>query len=65
MAVCEICGKRTRVGNNISHANNKTKRLFKPNIQRIKVQQKDGSVKRMKVCTRCIRSGWVEKPYRA
>lgn len=65
MAVCEICGKRTRVGNNVSHANNKTKRLFKPNIQRIRVQLKDGSVKRMKVCTRCIRSGWVEKPYRA
>lgn len=65
MAVCEICGKRTRVGNNVSHANNKTKRLFKPNIQRIRVQLNDGSVKRMKVCTRCIRSGWVEKPHRA
>ena len=32
--VCEISGKRTRVGNNVSHAHNKTKRKFKPNLQK-------------------------------
>ena len=31
--VCEITGKRPRVGNNVSHANNKTKRRFYPNLQ--------------------------------
>ncbi|MFN8416318.1 MAG: 50S ribosomal protein L28 [Cytophagaceae bacterium] len=32
--VCQITGKKTRVGNNVSHANNKTKRTFAPNIQK-------------------------------
>jgi len=63
--VCEICGKRTRVGNHVSHAHNKNKRVFKPNLQKIRVQLPNGEVKRMKVCTRCIRSGAVEKPYKA
>ena len=31
--VCQITGKRPRVGNNVSHANNKTKRRFYPNLQ--------------------------------
>ena len=31
--VCQITGKRPRVGNNVSHANNKTKRKFYPNLQ--------------------------------
>ena len=32
--VCDITGKRPRVGNNVSHANNKTKRKFYPNLQK-------------------------------
>ncbi|MGB3180678.1 MAG: 50S ribosomal protein L28 [Cyclobacteriaceae bacterium] len=32
--VCQITGKRARVGNNVSHANNKTKRKFMPNLQK-------------------------------
>ena len=32
--VCQITGKRPRVGNNVSHANNKTKRKFYPNLQK-------------------------------
>lgn len=34
--VCQITGKRPRVGNNVSHANNKTKRKFYPNLQKKK-----------------------------
>ena len=34
--VCEITGKAPMVGNNVSHANNKTKRRFLPNLQRRK-----------------------------
>ncbi len=57
---CEICGKGAMTGNLVSHSNIKTKRTTKPNIQRIKVYI-DGTPKRMRVCTRCLRSGKVEK----
>ncbi len=60
--VCEICGKGRAVGNNVSHANNKTKRVFRPNLQRVRSVDDMGRVKRMKVCTRCIRTGLVKKP---
>lgn len=60
--VCEICGKGPQVGNNVSHAHNKTKRRFMPNLQKVRVQLDSGQVQRMKVCTRCIRSGAVAKP---
>ncbi len=58
--VCEICGKGPLFGNNVSHANNKTKRRWYPNIQKVRTI-KNGSVKRINVCTRCIRSGVVNK----
>ena len=57
---CDICGKQRMVGNNVSHAHNKTKREFKPNL--VKVRAKVGSsTKRMKICTRCLRSGKIVK----
>lgn len=60
--VCEVCGKKPSVGNNVSHANNKTKSVWRPNLQSLRcVDKKTGAVKRMKVCTRCIRSGLVKK----
>ncbi len=59
---CSICGKRPQVGNNVSHAHNKTKRRFMPNLQKVRVQLDNGTVQRMNVCTRCIRSGAVAKP---
>ncbi len=59
--VCEICGKGPMVGYNVSHAHNKTKKVWYPNLQKIRVVV-NGRVKRMKVCTRCIRSGRVTKP---
>jgi large subunit ribosomal protein L28 len=60
MAVCSVCGKRKVSGNNVSHANNRTKRLFHPNLQRIRIQKGAGT-KRAYVCTRCLRSGRVKK----
>jgi large subunit ribosomal protein L28 len=60
MRHCSICGKHTSVGNNVSHANNKTKRRWQPNLQDVRAVV-GGSVKRMLVCTRCIRSGRVRK----
>jgi len=60
--VCEVCGKGRMVGNNVSHANNKTKRVFNPNLQKIRcIDNNNKSVRRIKVCTRCIRSGFVKK----
>ena len=58
--VCEMCGKGPATGNNVSHANNKTKRRFNINLQRVRARV-GGSVRRVKVCTRCIRSGKVTK----
>lgn len=57
---CEICGKHSSVGNNVSHANNKTKRRWSPNLQRVHAKI-GGVVRRMLVCTGCIRSGRVLK----
>jgi len=57
---CDICGKKPMVGNNISHAHRKTKRVWKPNIQKIKVMD-NGKICRKNVCTRCIRTGRIEK----
>lgn len=48
------------VGNHISHAHNVTKRRFNPNLQRVRTL-KDGTVKRLTVCTQCIKSGRVVK----
>lgn len=58
---CEICGKQPQVGNNVSHAHNKSKRRFNPNLQKIRIVTDEG-VSRAYVCTRCIRSGHVTKP---
>ena len=57
---CHICGKSTVSGSSISHAHNVTKRKFKPNLQRVRARV-DGSVQRILVCTRCLRSGKVTK----
>ncbi len=60
---CEICGKGPQFGNTISHAHNVTKRRWNPNLQKVRVLV-NGSVKRMKICTRCLRSGKVQKATR-
>jgi len=58
--VCEICGKRPITGHNISHANNKTPRRWYPNLQRVRVVMY-GVVRRIRVCTQCIKSNRVAK----
>ncbi len=58
--ICDICGKRPRSGNNVSHANNKTKRRWYPNLQPVRALI-DGKPKRIRVCTRCLRSNRVTK----
>jgi len=58
---CEVCGKGPQFGNNVSHANNRTRRRFDPNLQSIRVQRPQGGNVRMKVCTTCIKAGKVAK----
>ena len=71
--VCELCGKKTQVGNQIERRGlakwkggverkitGKTKRTFKPNLQMVRAKI-NGAAKRIKVCTRCISAGKVVK----
>jgi large subunit ribosomal protein L28 len=55
MAKCEMCGKTPSFGHNVSHSNVRTKRQWKPNIQKVTVHS-EGRPQRMKLCTRCIRT---------
>ncbi len=58
--VCEICGKKPMFGNNVSHANNITKRRFMPNLQKVRALV-EGTPKRLTVCTSCLKAGKVTK----
>ena len=58
--VCEICGKKPITGNNVSHSHHKTRRRWLPNLQMVRAKI-DGVVKRIKVCTNCLKSGKVLK----
>lgn len=69
-SVCEICGKTPSSGSSVQRLGKgaikrrvkaRTKRTFKPNIQRVRAVV-DGSVTRIYVCTSCIKTGHVDKP---
>ncbi|HET9754182.1 MAG TPA: 50S ribosomal protein L28 [Myxococcales bacterium] len=57
---CDLCGKGPLVGNQVSHANNKTKKRTLPNLQRVRALV-GGSNKHIRVCTRCLKAGKVTK----
>ena len=57
---CEVCAKGSMSGHNVSHSNRKTNRIWAPNVQRVRVVV-DGQAKRLHVCTRCLRSGNVQR----
>lgn len=58
---CYVCGKGPGTGNNVSHANNRTKRRWLPNLQKVRILDEDGKRKRVKVCTSCISAGKIRK----
>jgi large subunit ribosomal protein L28 len=58
---CYVCGKGPQSGNKVSHANNKTKRRWLPNLQPFRIIDRDGERRRVRVCTTCITSGKVKK----
>jgi len=58
---CQICGKGSLKGNVVSHSNKKSKKVSKPNLQKVKAVGAHGAHVSLHVCTRCIRSGKVKK----
>lgn len=59
--VCDVCGRKPVTGYQISHADNRTKRRWLPNLQRVRIQTASGGVKRIKVCTSCLKSHKIVK----
>ena len=58
--VCCVCGKGKVSGNQVSHSNKHNKRTWSANLRNVRVVE-EGTQKRVKVCTRCLRSGKVER----
>ena len=57
---CYVCTKGIAFGNNVSHANNKTRRVWKPNLQVARIVI-DGKITKVKVCTRCLAAGKIQR----
>lgn len=60
MAKCAICGKGPMTGNSVSHSNIKTRRVWQPNVRRIRINL-NGKIKRSSVCHKCLKAGKVQK----
>ena len=60
MAKCAVCGKSVLFGNNVSHSHRRSNRILKSNIRRGKFKV-NGTPKSLYVCSRCLRSGAVER----
>jgi len=60
VAKCEICGKGVKTGIKLSHSHIRTKRTWSPNIQKVRALV-NGTPTRINVCTRCLRSGKVNR----
>ena len=58
--ICYACGKGVAFGNNVSHANNKTRRTWRPNLQVARIEL-DGKIQKIKVCTRCLNAGKITR----
>ena len=62
MAKCEVCGKGVSFGIKVSHSHRRSNKMWKPNIQKVRAIV-DGTHKSVAVCTRCLRSGKVQRGY--
>ena len=60
MAKCEICGKGVSFGIKVSHSHRRSNKMWKANIRRVKAVV-DGTPQRVYVCSRCLRSGKVQR----
>jgi large subunit ribosomal protein L28 len=61
MAKCYVCGKTSKVGRSVTFSGERNPRLFKANLHRVKAVLEDGTVKRIYVCTKCLKAGKVVK----
>lgn len=60
MAKCELCGKGVSFGIKVSHSHRRSNRMWKPNVRKVKAVV-NGTNKTVHVCSRCLRSGKVER----
>lgn len=58
--ICEVCGKGKKYGNKVSFSNRTSRRAWSPNLRRVKAVV-NGSNKRINVCAKCLKSGYVER----
>lgn len=61
MAKCAICEKSVHFGNNVSHSHRKSSKMWKSNVKSVRCKTENGGVKKMYVCTNCLKSGRVER----
>jgi len=59
--VCHSCGKGPAFGNSRSHSMGATRRRFDPNLQKVRIAERNGRPKRVYVCTRCLKANKVTK----
>ena len=57
---CYVCDKGAAYGNNVSHSNAKTRRVWRPNLQVARIQE-GGKLLKLKVCTRCLHAGKIQR----
>lgn len=62
---CEVCEKKPSFGMNVSHSHRRTRRMWRPNIQRVRAIVAPGTVRRVNVCTDCLKAGKIQKAARA
>lgn len=58
--MCDVCGKAPMSGNKVSKSKIHTRRTWRPNLLKVKAQF-GGTVRTINVCTRCLKSGFVDK----
>ena len=60
-ANCDVCGKGPGFGHSISHSHRRTKRRWNPNIQRVRAVVSPGTIRRVDVCTGCLKAGKIAR----
>ncbi|MDR1471003.1 MAG: 50S ribosomal protein L28 [Synergistaceae bacterium] len=58
---CDCCGRGPATGNAVSHSNRHTRRRWLINLRSVKVDVGGGESRRLKICTKCLRSGKVRR----
>ena len=60
-SVCDVCGKRPGFGKSVSHSHRRTSRRWNPNVQTVRALVSPGTVRRVTVCTSCLKAGKVSR----